>query len=282
MGMGAKVYHKEEIEREFVRILDQGTTAIKRVVDAYVAQRTPERDLHWLAVQMGKEFGAITLQYQRSLDILRRGEDERRVGTWVRALVEEAEHYLGYREILSKLLKGGPIPVDGIYNYVYINVVDGKIVLDEAMVRYKDRWPENFHYFTRSLHYMETLPPWGAKAVAAQIEGGAVSWHWAMSEIPPIDDFCRDVAALEKTIVEDELHHGPEAIRALADSYSDELGVDVEAVFQAIRELRYLEVRQRNEQFLHPLSEQELKEIGRDILEDCLEPTPLFSRALFA
>ena len=48
----------KEIQHEITRILDQGAEAVNQVILAYIEKRTPERDLNWLCLQMGKEFGA--------------------------------------------------------------------------------------------------------------------------------------------------------------------------------------------------------------------------------
>jgi hypothetical protein len=148
------------------------------------------------------------------------------------------------------------------------------------MIERAKLFPDNQHYFTETLEAMAKLPPWGRQAVGAQFEGGAVGWHWAMSQLTPVDDYTRAVAELEKAIVDDEIHHGPEDLRPLANAYRDELADETDEAFRIIRHLRYLEVRQRNEQFLHPLSEAEVEELGRAIMDDTIEATPLFSKAV--
>jgi len=272
---------KDQLRLELIRILDQNTAAVQRVVDSYLAKRTPERDVYWLAIQTGKEFGAISLQYQRAADALRFRNAAAEVPRLVHAIREEIDHYEGYLKILRATARGD-VPVENMYAYVLMRVENGRIDMDPAMKACRSLWPDNYRYFERTLEVFAELSPWGARAVASQFEGGAVSWHWAMSELPHRDSFLRSVSELEKTIVADELHHGPEEIQEVVATFDERGAAEVERVFAAIRELRYLEVRQRNEQFLHPMSEAEVQEIGAALTSGSIEPVPLFSRSLAA
>ena len=44
----------KEIQHEITRILDQGAEAVNQVILAYIEKRTPERDMNWLCLQMGR------------------------------------------------------------------------------------------------------------------------------------------------------------------------------------------------------------------------------------
>ncbi|MDQ1502008.1 MAG: hypothetical protein QOI86_5348 [Actinomycetota bacterium] len=273
---------REDVLNEFVRILDQGTTALKRVVEAYEANRNPERDVHWLSLQAGKEFGAITLQHARANDLLARGEGFGAVSEMCHAVEEEAEHYAAYVGVLKTLADPGTQPVEGMYDYVRVKAVEnGRVILHEDMLeRGPKQFPANHRYFIETLEAMEKLSPWGRQAVGAQFEGGAVGWHWAMSRLSPLDDYAAAVSELEKMIADDEIHHGPEGLRPLADAYTEDMTDEAEEVFRLIRHFRYLEVLQRNEQFLYPMSDEEAEALGRSIVDDTIEPTPLFARAM--
>ena len=272
----------EDVLNEFVRILDQGTTALKRVVEAYEANRTPERDIHWLSLQAGKEFGAITLQHARANDLLQRGAGVGPISEMCHAVEEEAEHYGAYVGVLQTLTDPETQPVDGMYDYVRVKAVeDGRVILHEDMLaRGPKQFPANHRYFTETLEAMDKLSPWGRQAVGAQFEGGAVGWHWAMSQLDPVDEYTAAVSKLEKMIADDEIHHGPEGLQPLADAYTEERAAEAEEVFRLIRHFRYLEVLQRNEQFLNPLTDEEAEALGQSIIDDTIEPTPLFAGAM--
>jgi hypothetical protein len=273
----------QEVLDEFVRILDQGTTALKRMVEAYEAKRTPERDVHWLALQAGKEFGAITLQHARANDALAQGKGISAVSELCHAVEEEAEHYRAYVDVLKTVADPDTQPVEGMYDYVRIESVEnGRVILHERMVERGPQFPANLRYFTETLDAMGRLSPWGRQAVGAQFEGGAVGWHWAMSQLNAVDEYTSAVSKLEKMIADDEIHHGPEGLQPLAEAYTDDLAEEAEEVFTLIRHFRYLEVLQRNEQFLYPLTDEEAEALGRSIIDDTIEPTPLFSQAMEA
>jgi hypothetical protein len=272
----------DDVLNQFVRILDQGTTALKRVVEAYEANRTPERDVHWLALQAGKEFGAITLQQARANALLAQGAGVGPVSDMCRAIEEEAEHYAAYVSVLTSLTDPGTQPVEGMYDYVRVREIDnGRVVLHENMLeRGPKQFPANHRYFVETLEAMEKLSPWGREAVMAQWEGGAVGWHWAMSQLSPVDGYTAAVSELEKMIADDEIHHGPEGLAPLADSFSQDQAAEADEVFRLIRHFRRLEVLQRNEQFLYPLTEEDAEALGQSIVDDSIEPTPLFARAM--
>lgn len=272
----------DDVLSQFVRILDQGTTALKRVVEAYEAKRTPERDVHWLALQAGKEFGAITLQQARANDLLAQGAGVGPVSEMCHAIEEEAEHYAAYVGVLQTLTDPGTQPVDGMYDYVRVREIDnGRVILHENMLeRGPKQFPANHRYFIETLEALEKLSPWGRQAVMAQWEGGAVGWHWAMSQLEPVDGYTAAVSKLEKMIADDEIHHGPEGLQPLADAFTEDQAAEAEEVFRLIRHFRRLEVLQRNEQFLYPLSDEEAEALGQSIVDDSIEPTPLFAQAM--
>lgn len=266
-----------DIAGEVLRVLDQGATAVAAVVEAYAAQRSPERDVNWLAVQAGKEFGAITLQHERARDAIRTGRPEK-VPMWARAMEEENEHYLGYLGLLEDT--AGVAPVEGMYQYFALKVRNGRYSIDPLMEAVRDRWPDNHRYFAENAHYINTWDSWASRLVGAQVEGAGVAWHWAMSLLPQVDDFARREAEMEEAIVSDELHHGPEEIADLAAHYDAGAGIDFDEVLRVLRHLRCLEVRQRNEQYLHPLGEADLQGLERELMADTIAPATLFSAAL--
>lgn len=269
-----------EIEREILRILEQGAAAMRRVIDAYLAARTPERDRNWICLQMGKEFGAVAMHTDRVKLAIEAGKSPREVDAIVETVKEEVAHYQGYRQVLNRLLgKDAELPIADMYEYLLMEVRRDGLGFHPVMTKHPERWPENRKYVQMALDSFRELHPWAAGVVAATFEGGAAGWHWAMSQLPPDDDFLRSAAQVQRGIALDELHHGPEEIRGLMAQYREDLGVDLPGLFRTLREMRYQEARQRNEQFLHPLSEAEMEALRRELLDDSIEPLPLYREA---
>jgi hypothetical protein len=163
----------QQIEQEIIRILEQGTAAVKKVVDAYAARRTPERDMNWLCVQMGKEFGAILLHADLAKVAIRGGMDGRDMDEKFQTIKEEVAHYQGYYNLLNRTIgKDTPIPVDHIYSYVLANVGPNGLEADGPMLAQKDRWPANFAYIANMGAYAKDKHPWVARVFGATGEAG--------------------------------------------------------------------------------------------------------------
>ncbi len=273
-------YTKQQIEQEIIRILEQGTAAVKKVVDAYAARRTPERDMNWLCIQMGKEFGAILLHADLGKAAIRAGLDGRAMDEKFQTIKEEVAHYQGYYNLLNRTIgKDAPIPVDHIYSYVLANLGPNGIEADGPMLAQKDRWPANFNYIANMGAYAKGKHPWVARVLGATGEGAAGGWHWAMSQLPPVDDFFREAAKVQKGIAIDELRHGPQELAGICDDYSPDMGIDLPELFRELRNARYLEVLQRNEQFLYPMSDDEIEAIRQELMNDAIEPIRVYSQA---
>jgi hypothetical protein len=273
-------YTKQQIEQEIIRILEQGTAAVKKVVDAYVARRTPERDMNWLCIQMGKEFGAILLHADLGKAAIRAGLDGRDMDEKFQTIKEEVAHYQGYYNLLNRTIgKDAPIPVEHIYSYVLANVGPNGLEPDGPMLAQKDRWPANFNYIANMGAYAKGKHPWVGRVLSATGEGAAGGWHWAMSQLPPVDDFFKEAAKVQKGIAIDELRHGPQELAGICDDYSPDMGVDLDELFRELRHARYLEVLQRNEQFLYPMSDDEIEAIRQELMNDAIEPIRVYSQA---
>ncbi len=273
-------YTKQQIEQEIIRILEQGTAAVKKVVDAYAARRTPERDMNWLCIQMGKEFGAILLHADLGKAAIRAGLDGRAMDEKFQTIKEEVAHYQGYYNLLNRTIgKDAEIPVEHIYSYVLANLGPNGIEADGPMLAQKDRWPANFNYIANMGAYAKGKHPWVARVLSATGEGAAGGWHWAMSQLPPVDDFFREAAKVQKGIAIDELRHGPQELAGICDDYSPDMGIDLPELFRELRNARYLEVLQRNEQFLYPMSDDEIEAIRQELMNDAIEPIRVYSQA---
>jgi hypothetical protein len=206
----------DRIREDILVIMDRCAAAMKQVVDAYVAHRTAERDVHWLALQVAKEYTAAHVHARR---LLGPTEPLAGVGEVKKALhdaSEEVEHYAAYMEVLSWLLGGKPCPVEhwqrygnpGAYGWRFGGSFDDTKVL----------WPCSHAYYTTRAKVCGESSAWGNAAILACGEGGAVGWHHMMSQLDPSDEFFARIVPIEKEIVADELYHGPETIVRLAST----------------------------------------------------------------
>lgn len=270
----------DQIVDEVLRILEQGAAGVNQVVQAYLDNRTPERDMNWLCIQMGKEFGAMLLHADKGKEAVRQGKDGREMDEYFQTVKEEMEHTNAYMALINRTIgKETELPVTDVYGYIPLNLVNPGMEETEKMKRCRERWPENYKYLEASIKAPQTIHPWAGRVVSATMEGGAAGWHWAMSNMPKDDEFLAQAAKLQRGIAIDELRHGPQELRHIAKDYREDMGIDLDGFFATMRELRYMEVRQRNEQFLHPLSEKQMEEIHQAIINDTMEPVGIYADA---
>ncbi len=140
----------------------------------------------------------------------------------------------------------------------------------------KELWPEHYGYFAIGERLArEARSEWIRQVILTNREGAAVGFHYVMSKLPPTDEFLARITQHERAVAEDELHHGSEVIPELARTFSspDEL----EEANRHVTDIHVQELRQRNEQFLHPLSAQEMAQMEDDFRHNRIEPIPLFS-----
>lgn len=265
-------------KEDLLLTVDRAVAAMKKVVDAYGAKRSPQRDIHWLALQTGKEYGAVVLHARRQIDTTPEnlpGASCEELRKSLHDALEEIDHYEGYLELLNWSLNGRPCPVSDMYEYCpppayrLLGFGDYRQTLQ--------RWPRNYAYFTERSAMCSASSDWGAALITACGEGGAVGWHWAQSGLPVCDEYSERLTHHERTVAEDELHHGPETFEAL---FRDLPSIEAyETARQHVKRVRMLEMWQRNEQYMHPLSDDELAAIEADFYAERLEPVDLFRTA---
>ena len=252
-------------------VMDRYAGAVARVCDAYAKNRNRERDIYWLALQMTKEFGAM-VSYSRK--IVSRARDMQPIEFIRKAsqdAYEEAEHYVGYRKVLEWYLDGKPCEVPEMWGYGDFAEVGGP---GPGMKR--SLWPEHHDYVALAKRSSEeTQSDWVRQVTVANREGAAVAFHHAMSHLPATDEYMKRVVEHEKDVARDELYHGAEMIHELAKSVPSE--AELEEALQRITDLRVQELRQRNEQFLHPLDKAAMEQLERDFRTGHTEAVPLFS-----
>ena len=269
----------DQIARQTLHIMSQGASAQQRVVDAYLAKRTRERDINWVVIQAAREYGATNMYADRARLALGTGIGVREADRFAGIMKEELDHYRAYMNLLDLTLGKGKEPPDSD-SFHYLNVeftasAAGFHGDSGAIVARK--WPEHHRFIMLWMKIYNTLPKWTSRLLMTQGEGGSVGWHWCMSNLPGDDEFLRLAAKLEKTVVEDEIFHGPEEIKELAASFDPANALPWDETLNLAREMRYLDVRERNEQFQYPLGEAELEDIRRAIFEDTLAPSNIYA-----
>jgi hypothetical protein len=269
----------EQIARQTLHIMSQGASAQQRVVDAYMAQRNRERDMNWGVIQAAREYGATNMYADRARLALGTGIGVRAADRFAGIMKEELDHYRAYMNLLDLTLGKGKEPPDS-ESFHYLNVeftAKGAGFHGDSGDIVARKWPEHHRFISLWMKIYNTLPKWTSRLLMTQGEGGSVGWHWCMSNLPGNDEFLRLAAKLEKTVVEDEIFHGPEEIKELAASFDPAQALPWDETVNLAREMRYLDVRERNEQFLYPLGEAELEDIRRAIFEDTLAPSDIYA-----
>ncbi|MDD3652300.1 hypothetical protein, partial [Immundisolibacter sp.] len=254
-----------DIVRDTLHIMSQGASAQQRVVDAYMAKRNRERDINWVVIQAAREYGATNMYADRARLALGTGIGVREADRFAVIMKEELDHYRAYMNLLDLTLGKGTEPPDS-EAFHYLNVeftAQGAGFHGDSGAIVARKWPEHHRFITLWMKIYNELPRWTSRLLMTQGEGGSVGWHWCMSNLPGNDEFLRLAAKLEKTVVEDEIFHGPEEIKELAASFDPANALPWDETLNLAREMRYLDVRERNEQFQYPLTEAELEDIRR-------------------
>ncbi len=258
------------VQEELSNLMDLYTGAMSRVVTAYAERRTRERDINWVALQATKEFGAMRLHTWAMWQKARAMDELNSIRKSCEDAFEEAEHYWGLMKILDWYLEGKPCEVKEMWGYGDFTDSNGPGPGMKASL-----WPESQRYFALAQEQQKiTASPWVREVVKTNVEGAAVAFHHLLGLLPATDEFMKRVTEHERSIADDERHHGPQMLRQLAKSVPSEK--DLDQAEQMITELRVQELRQRNEQFLHPLNSSELKQLEQDFLNKKVQPIALF------
>lgn len=266
----------EWVREELAALMDSFTGAMNRVVSAYAEQRDRDRDIYWLALQAAKEYGAIRTHFRIMMQKAIEMHPFESIRKSSQDAYEELEHYYGYRQILDWYLEGEPCPVPYWWDYG-----DFGEAFNAGPGIKKSLWPEHYGYVEMARRLStEAGSPWVVRVIRSNREGAAVSFHYVFSKLPATDEYLKRVTQHERAVAEDELHHGPELIEKLARQARTEEEV-AEAV-EKLTDLRVQELRQRNEQFKHPLSAAEFAALESDFRQKRIEPIPLFSVGMTA
>jgi hypothetical protein len=260
----------EIAQQKLAGVMDRYAGAVAQVVQGYANHRSRERDIYWLALQMTKEFGAMVAYSRKIVSRAKNMEPLKSVRKATQDCYEEAEHYIGYRKILDWYLNGEPCQVKEMWGYGDFAEWGPGPGMKRSL------WPEHHDYVALARGLTDsTKSAWVRDVIFANREGAAVGFHYAMSKLPASDEYMKRVIEHEREVARDELHHGPELIRELAQSVPSE--AELEEAVRKVTDLRVQELRQRNEQFMHPLSKAEMERLERAFRESHTEAIPLFS-----
>ena len=260
----------EVAKEKLSSVMDRFAGGVGRVVEAYGKNRSRERDTYWLALQMTKEFGAMVAYSRKIVSRARNMDPIESIRKASQDCYEEAEHYVGYRLILDWYLDGKPCEVPEMWGYGDF----GDFAPGPGMKR--TLWPEHHDYVAMARRLSEeTKSDWVRQVVVANREGSAVAFHHAMSKLPETDELMKRVVAHEKEVARDELYHGAQLIHELAQTVPSEEAL--EEALQKVTDLRVQELKQRNEQFMHPLDKAAMDQLERDFRANRTEAIPLFS-----
>ena len=266
----------EQVREELAGLMDLFTGAMNRVVTAYAERRNRDRDIYWLALQAAKEYGAIGTHFRIMMQKAKDMQPLQSIRKSSEDAYEEVEHYYGYRKILDWYLDGQPCPVPDWWDYG-----DFGEAFNAGPAMKQSLWPEHYGYVEMARRLSaEARSPWVEQVIRSNREGAAVSFHYVFSKLPATDEYMKRVTQHEHSVAEDELHHGPELIEKLARQVQSEAEV-AEAVAR-LTDLRVQELRQRNEQFMNPLSPAEFAALESDFRQKRVEPITLFSVGMTA
>lgn len=262
---------QEQVKAEIAGIMDRYTGAMDQLVKTFARKRTRQRDIYWLALQASKEFGAIRTHYRIMMRRAKEMEPLEDVKKSAHDSAEEVDHYYGYRSLLEWSLKGKPCPVKRWWDYGDFAEEGGA---GPKMSR--KLWPEHVGYLELNKKLAKKASSeWVRDVILCNREGAAVAFHYVMSHLPASDEYMKRLAAHEHSVAVDEMHHGPEMIDELAKTVKSEK--DLEEAKKAVVRMRIQELRQRNEQFLNPLSKKELANLESDFVAGKTPAIPLFS-----
>lgn len=252
-------------------LVERARTGLREIVDRYAAgeaevvreyfarSHSREEHIEVLLKQMGREIQARK-SIPRVAELARqlgRGVDRHDYQTFLETEAEETKHYVLLADI-AEWLHGGPLPPDRLLGY-------------EVVARYNPDLPEHEMYHPLLPEANRNLDVGRDLIAALGYERGYELMHLAEGggggafvEGTRLagDEFRSRLAAAMRTIVKDELHHGPERIDGYAQQWvrtDVELGQDA----RWLQAFMAAHLRVRNEIWGHPLSEERLAAIDR-------------------
>ena len=259
------------LQHELEGLIARYAGAAKRVAAAYAERRTRERDINFLALQATKEYGAMVYHSGAMWRKAKALDSIANVRKSSYDAYEEAEHFQGYMKILNWRLNGEPCQVPEMWGY---GDISEKFGAGPGMK--ESLWPEHYRYFAMGQRLAEEAhSEWMRQVILTNREGAAVGFHYVMSQLPATDEFMKRLTEHERSVAEDELHHGSEMIPELVRTFTSPQ--ELEEVKRQVTEIHIQELRQRNEQFLHPMTPAEIGQLEQDMRGNRIEPVDIFA-----
>lgn len=251
---------QERARRRLKAIVEQYAAGEAEVVRAYFSQpRTNEEHLEMLLKQMGREIQVRKWMGQAGemARELERTTDRHSYQELLRQVSDEVQHYVLLAD-LAEWLAGGPLPADRLLAYEVVARYRPDRPEEEM---YNPRLPAANHNLDVGRQLITALEPERGSELMHLAEGGGGGAFVECSRVTG-DEFRDRLGATMRSIVRDELRHGPDRIDAYVDRWiQTEEQLETDAFW--LKAFMAGHLRVRNEIWGHPLPEERLAAIDR-------------------
>ncbi|MPZ14623.1 MAG: hypothetical protein GEU73_09415 [Chloroflexi bacterium] len=256
----AQIEHKERAIHELRGIVDTYAAGEAEVVRAYFAQpRANEEHIEVLLKQIGREI-QVRAWMDRTVAMARdleRGVDRHEYAVLLKETAEEVEHYVLLADI-AEWLAGRSLEPERLLGYEVVARYDA--TLPESIM-YNRRLPEACRNVDVGREIVEALGPERARELMHLAEGGGGGAFVECARLSG-DEFRERLAAAMRSIVRDEMGHGPARIEGYVREWihsDEELREDA----RWLDAFMLAHLRVRNEIWGYPLSEERIAAIQR-------------------
>lgn len=249
----------ERAEARLLDVIARFTAGEAEVVREFFArEHTTEEYLDALLRQMGRELQTRQRlgRAMRMNDELERTVDRHALVDILSHIADETKHYALLADVAESLIGRKLTPDEAMkYEVNAADPADPRESLRHPLLPEATKMLE-LTFDARAEHGQEF-----ATAVLRLSEGGGGGAFVVASELSG-SDFRRELAAAMRTIVRDELEHGPGRVHGFVQEHADdEAALDLAA--SLLTEYMYQHLRLRNEIWGNPLSEERLAAIRR-------------------
>lgn len=243
------------------RIVEQYAAGEAEVVRVYFERpHTNEEHVEVLLRQMGREVQGRKWVGQVASDLaqgLERSVDRHKYASFLRDEAEEAEHYVLLADLVEWLV-GGPLPPDRLLAYEVVARYNPGLAREDM---YNPRLLEANRNLDVGRDLLEALGRERAVELMHLAEGGGGGAFVECTRLSG-DEFRERLATIMRSIVKDEMGHGPGRIdRYVEDWIRTEEELEVDAHW--LTAFMEAHLRVRNEIWGYPLSGERLAAIGR-------------------
>ncbi len=218
-------------------------------------RRSRETDIHWLTKQVGREIESAFTAFkgiQKHLE----GDPSRVDRKWVEEELFRAKQEMNHGNLYADILES----------------LTGERIDTMEVVRLYNRWnPDSSLPNTREYVKLAALfrvqeersEPWARLVTSGGLlEGGSCGLFYAAALLKGKgNDLDEQLASANEIVLRDERGHGPANLLEISELITTEEALqEAKEMLQKRGEQR---LRSRNEQFSHPLSEEQIAEIAR-------------------